>query len=103
MKSWARKMAMAGFKPATVMSYNAFADSGLLALQRAVDGTLRCWVTKEDAYIVVQSRMTPMFSVTAWRPARKVRVQGTGSDTQESLSAPVQPAVIFAGSWMNRQ
>ncbi|CAL4900387.1 unnamed protein product [Urochloa decumbens] len=74
-RSWAKRMAAAGFKPATaVMSYDASAaaaaDVGLQAQQMAAaDGTLRYWVRNEDACVVVYSRMTPIFSVTAWRPA----------------------------------
>ncbi|XP_004963818.1 scarecrow-like protein 3 [Setaria italica] len=72
MKSWVQRTGVAGFNTAPVMSYDQFADAGLQALQLAADGTLRYWVRNEDAsIIVVYSRMTPIFSVTAWRPAEK--------------------------------
>uniref|UniRef100_K3ZDF1 Uncharacterized protein n=2 Tax=Setaria italica TaxID=4555 RepID=K3ZDF1_SETIT len=72
MKRWAQRMGVAGFKPAPVMSYDQFEDAGLQALQLAADGTLRYWVRNEDASIIsIYSRMTPIFSVTAWRPAKK--------------------------------
>ncbi|CAL4893207.1 unnamed protein product [Urochloa decumbens] len=78
-RSWAKRMAAAGFEPATaVMSYDASAaaaaDVGLQAQQMAAaDGTLRYWVRNEDACVVVYSRMTPIFSVTAWRPAGELK------------------------------
>lgn len=72
MKSWARRMGAAGFKPAPVVTCDESVDAGLAALQLAADGTLRYWVAKKDAYAIVFSRMTPVLAVTAWRPARKV-------------------------------
>ena len=68
---WAQRMGMAGFRPMhlQVRRFDAFADPGLLALQLALHGTLRYWVAQDNTCFVIYANMTPMFSVTAWRPA----------------------------------
>ncbi|KAJ1262618.1 hypothetical protein BS78_09G122500 [Paspalum vaginatum] len=72
MDHWVQRMAMAGFQPSHVMSFNAFADMELLKLQMSVDGMFRYWVVKDSTYLIIYSGKTPMFSVTAWRPARNI-------------------------------
>ena len=69
--AWAQRMGMAGFQPMhlQVRRFDAFADPGLLALQLSMHGTLRYWVAQDNTCFIIYANMTPMFSVTAWRPA----------------------------------
>jgi len=68
---WAQRMGMTGFRPMhlQVRRFDAFADPGLLALQLSLHGTLRYRVAQDNTCFVIYANMTPMFSVTAWRPA----------------------------------
>lgn len=68
---WAQRMGMAGFRPMhlQVRRFDAFADPGLLALQLSLHGTLRYWVAQDNTCFIIYANMTPMFSVTSWRPA----------------------------------
>ncbi|XP_066361219.1 scarecrow-like protein 3 [Miscanthus floridulus] len=68
---WAQRMGMAGFRPMhlQVRRFDAFADPGLLVLQLSLHGTLRYWVAQDNTCFIIYANMTPMFSVTAWRPA----------------------------------
>lgn len=69
---WSRRMGMAGFRPMRmeqVRRFDAFADPGLLALQLSFHAALRYWVAQDNSFFLIYANMTPMFSVTAWRPA----------------------------------
>ncbi|XP_066361200.1 scarecrow-like protein 3 [Miscanthus floridulus] len=42
---------------------------GCWLLQLSLHGTLRYWVAQDNTCFIIYANMTPMFSVTAWRPA----------------------------------
>ncbi|KAF8765826.1 hypothetical protein HU200_008339 [Digitaria exilis] len=70
-KRWVERMGKAGFKPVPVISDIPFVEGTVPPLHVGDDGTVRYWIANKGMHIVINSRRTPIYSVTAWRPARK--------------------------------
>ncbi|XP_062179421.1 scarecrow-like protein 3 [Phragmites australis] len=71
MVRWTLRMREAGFEPAQ-MSVNAFVQTLRLAQQLSSDGKLTMYgARKANGCFFLYSRAIPMFSVSAWRPARR--------------------------------
>ncbi|KAJ1262619.1 hypothetical protein BS78_09G122600 [Paspalum vaginatum] len=70
---WALRMRAAGFE-ASKMSFDAFAETVKLAQEMSGNGIQRHYrVMKHDGNFIVYSGLTPMFSVSAWQPARRTQ------------------------------